>query len=441
MVTLRQAASYALCCVVVVILYPVAAFANTIDVNPGDQISAALASAAAGDTVLVHCGTYDEQGLQMPSGVTLRSEGGDPACVTIASQGADPVLRCTDLPLVSRIEGITFTVAAGGLVAPVARGAGLYISNAAPSISQCVFVDLEADYGGAIYCDDGAVPVFYRCSFTGNLARAVGGAMNCVGTASPTVANCLFADNEAVAGGHAVNASRGATPHLVSSTFSHNEALGGASLMAFDDSVIDLNNSIVFNGVQGKAWAGDYESAPLIACSDLYAIGRNAWPGLLAAMSGSNGNFSADPLFCGDLGGGLPFTLDEVSPCASENSGCGQVGAFPVACTNSTVVGIPETLEQMLPRVTRLRGNYPNPFNPRTTIRYDVQEAGQVNIAIYDVAGRLIKRLVDSNQLAGSHDVQWLGVDQSGRPVGAGVYFVQLKTKLTRDTSSVSLIK
>ena len=140
----------------------------------------ALELVASGDTVLVHCGTYTEQGLQMVDGVTLRSETGDPDCVIIENAGGDPIMTCDGLPGLTNIEGITFTSAPGVDPLPTSRGAGLLIRDARPTITNCVFTDLQADYGGAVYCGNGASPVFSRCTFTDNSARAVGGAMNCI---------------------------------------------------------------------------------------------------------------------------------------------------------------------------------------------------------------------------------------------------------------------
>ncbi len=444
MVTLRQTLGLTAICVVALVSIPLVSAANTIHVQPGEQVEPALTSASAGDTVMVHCGTYEVQGLQMVSGVTLRSESGDPACVRFESSGGEPILACDTLAGISRIEGITFTAVSGGMATPVARGAGMHIYRSGPQVMDCVFIGLEADYGGAVYCNDGAAgvsPMFYRCSFLGNSARAVGGAMNCVNESRPTLVACLFADNEAVTGGHAINAALSAAPQIVTSTLADNGALHGSTLLAFDGGTMSVSNSIITNGSQSLAWSGDFSAAPAIQCSDLFALDQDAWPGLMASMSGIDGNFSADPLFCGDLGGGQPYTLDEISPCAPAHSNCGSMGAFPVACTNSTVTGVPETPAHQLPQVSQLRGNYPNPFNPSTTIRYDVQHAGTVDIAIYDVAGRLIKQIVANNMTAGSHQVQWHGTDQADRPVSAGVYFVQLKTGIARDTQSVSLIK
>jgi hypothetical protein len=79
-----------------------------------------------------------------------------------------------------------------------------------------------------------------------------------------------------------------------------------------------------------------------------------------------------------------------------------------------------------VPAVTTLGQNHPNPFNPVTTIVYEVAEAGQVRIDIYDVSGRLVRRLVDENRGVGRHTASWDGRDGSGNGVHSGVYFYRM---------------
>jgi parallel beta-helix repeat protein len=71
--------------------------------------------------------------------------------------------------------------------------------------------------------------------------------------------------------------------------------------------------------------------------------------------------------------------------------------------------------------------NYPNPFNPKTAIRYEIPTGGHVvRLEVYDLRGRLVKTLVSEEQGAGEHIVVWDGHDESGAPVGSGVYFYRL---------------
>jgi hypothetical protein len=71
--------------------------------------------------------------------------------------------------------------------------------------------------------------------------------------------------------------------------------------------------------------------------------------------------------------------------------------------------------------------NYPNPFNPKTTIDYVVPDAGgAVRLGVYDLSGRLVRMLVDGEQPAGRHVAVWDGCDDRGRELASGVYFYRL---------------
>jgi len=94
-----------------------------------------------------------------------------------------------------------------------------------------------------------------------------------------------------------------------------------------------------------------------------------------------------------------------------------------------------------IPAVTRLEGNYPNPFNPSTTVRYAMKDAGQVSISIYNLKGQLVKTLVNENKKAGNHSVVWNGNDDSGKPVSSGVYMYRMQAAGVNQTRKMMLMK
>jgi hypothetical protein len=85
--------------------------------------------------------------------------------------------------------------------------------------------------------------------------------------------------------------------------------------------------------------------------------------------------------------------------------------------------------------------NYPNPFNPRTSIRYELPAAGPVELRIYDPAGRLVRTLETGEKGAGAHEVDWDGADDRGVPVAAGIYFVRVATERGEASGKVVLLK
>jgi hypothetical protein len=76
----------------------------------------------------------------------------------------------------------------------------------------------------------------------------------------------------------------------------------------------------------------------------------------------------------------------------------------------------------------RLEPSRPNPFRDATSIVFELPVAGEVRLAIYDVRGRLVRRLVDgAERAAGTHEVRWRGLDEGGRPTAPGVYYYRLE--------------
>jgi len=71
--------------------------------------------------------------------------------------------------------------------------------------------------------------------------------------------------------------------------------------------------------------------------------------------------------------------------------------------------------------------NYPNPFNPETTIRYEIGNTAHVEITIYNLLGEEIRHLVNEMQTAGRYDVRWDGTDNAGRKLASGVYLGKIK--------------
>ncbi len=97
--------------------------------------------------------------------------------------------------------------------------------------------------------------------------------------------------------------------------------------------------------------------------------------------------------------------------------------------------------DPVLPQPVRLGQNVPNPFNPLTTISFNLPEAGRATVVVYDVAGKRIRTLVEGSLGAGDHQVTWNGADDGGRPVSAGVYLYRLDSGLIHEVKSMTLVR
>ncbi len=99
---------------------------------------------------------------------------------------------------------------------------------------------------------------------------------------------------------------------------------------------------------------------------------------------------------------------------------------FITATEGQGITGVKDASNR-LPMKLALHQNYPNPFNPTTTIRFAIERPGVIRLEIYDLAGRLVRTLINNeNKIPGEHLAIWDGRDDYGKPVGSGVYFYRL---------------
>jgi len=94
-----------------------------------------------------------------------------------------------------------------------------------------------------------------------------------------------------------------------------------------------------------------------------------------------------------------------------------------------------------IPTSFALRGNYPNPFNPATTIAYDVPVAGRIQIDIHNILGQHVATLVDQPMMPGSYEVVWDGNSDDGRTVSSGIYLYIMRADNFTQTRKMTLLK
>jgi FlgD Ig-like domain len=97
--------------------------------------------------------------------------------------------------------------------------------------------------------------------------------------------------------------------------------------------------------------------------------------------------------------------------------------------------------DDLIAATTALAGNYPNPFNPTTTINYNLTENENVTLKIYNVKSELVNTLVSQEQTAGNHSVVWNGTDNNGNQAGSSVYLYKMKTDKYSGCKSMIMLK
>ncbi len=93
------------------------------------------------------------------------------------------------------------------------------------------------------------------------------------------------------------------------------------------------------------------------------------------------------------------------------------------------------------PLTYELFENYPNPFNPETTLKYQLAHSSDVKIDVYNILGKKVRTLVDGKKAAGSYSIQWDGTNDQGMKVSSGVYFCKMRTQTFNKTSKMLMMK
>ena len=110
-----------------------------------------------------------------------------------------------------------------------------------------------------------------------------------------------------------------------------------------------------------------------------------------------------------------------------------------VATVNGGVSSVPV---QDLQKLVVLQQCQPNPFNPRTMIKYSMARAGRVSLVVHDLSGEIVRVLLNGEMVdPGEHEVIWSGVDKAGREVSSGVYFYRIEALGESETKRMTLVQ
>ena len=233
-------------------------------------------------------------------------------------------------------------------------------------------------------------------------------------------------------------ASRTARANRVRRTCpSSNSSVSGGAGINVASTPLTVTNTISAFNTGGTATANGINvsnTTPVLSCNDVFGNEGMNYGGV-ADPTGTDGNISQDPLFC-DLAGG-DYAIEDGSPCAAgQSGGCGLIGALAAGCG-----GVSPVEDAPAPAAFAVEQNFPNPFNPVTTIRFALPQAARTTVTVFDVRGRLVKTLVDAELAAAQHAVQWRGDDAGGRAVSAGIYFYRVISGDHQAVGRMALIK
>ena len=97
--------------------------------------------------------------------------------------------------------------------------------------------------------------------------------------------------------------------------------------------------------------------------------------------------------------------------------------------------------DETIPSAFNLQGNYPNPFNPTTKINFSVQSPSEMDLSVYAMDGKLVRKILIGNVGTGYHSINWDGKDQSLNSVSSGIYFYRLDAGAQSQTGKMTLLK
>ena len=346
-------------------------------------------------------------------------------------------------------------------------GGGFYIFESNPEIVHSIIEGNSAYDGGGIYCYTNSNPLILYNRIKNNSAIVSGGGIYCYNGSVSNIINNEFSYNEALVGGGI--SILDANPSIINNNFNNNEAVEGGGIHISVSSCIMVNNTISNNtaAYQGGGISITYISSPItintilweneanISGNEIYIRHNDCEPefyycdiqGGLNAFGYEQGvsfngiyenNLDLDPLFLGS--GEDPYSLFMNSPCIDAGTLDLPLGielpeldisGNPRIYNNNVDIGAYEwqgtPVSDWLEVVSYKLRNYPNPFNPTTTISFSVtQNSDFVTLSVYNIKGQFIKTLVSNNFDKGDHSVIWDGNDELGNSVSSGLYLYKL---------------
>jgi hypothetical protein len=428
--------------------------ADAIGANDGSSwddayrdLQTALGAADTGDSVWVAVGTYKPTAgtsrtatFLMKNGVALF--GGFVGVETSVSQrsmrfhwtvlsgeigllgkndNSYHVLSAQSVDSTTILDGfyVTGGNASGG--SPNDVGGGLTVVGGNPTVRNVHFHENSATRGGGVSLS-GSRATLANVVLTGNFA-AFGGGMYTYNSGHEVIVNTTFAGDSVQWQGAAFY-NNGSWPQIVNSILWENKGItqvlniGGAAA-TFSYSIVD-----------GSGGSGSWNS--------IYGI------------DGGN-NLDVDPLLWSVANGDVHLRTDSPAIGVGNN---GAPGLPPTDCDGEPRIGYgtvdigadefgdPTAVGARTPTPrARITSVYPNPFNPTVTVSFDMDVRETVQVAVYDVGGRVIRSLLEGVRDPGPHRVTWDGIDRTGRRVASGVYFIEVETNAWRDHRKVILVK
>lgn len=291
--------------------------------------------------------------------------------------------------------------------------------NALMAVEDCIFSGNTSDEMIRVFLSNAQIS---GCEITNNTC-SYAGAIYCL-QAAASITNCTIADNTS----HGVVIDE--TPAIVNNcVIANNGGFGFTFDEATDASVTFCN---IWQNASGPV--GDPGQGPVLL-GQIVTVNQND------DSSDVYYNISQDPMFINRLEHnfhlqGLSHCIDAGDTTLTDPDGtiC-DIGAYYYPQSEQIEPGLP------IPESHTLLSSYPNPFNPSTNISFVVDQAGLVNLTVFDITGRIVAVLVNETKPAGAYTTYWNATSSRGATLPSGSYWVRLNTPSQQAIHRIVLIR
>jgi M6 family metalloprotease-like protein len=343
------------------------------------------------------------------------------------------------------------------------KGIRISGTNVENIISNCF---ISGSSFSAVLVDTNSRIDILNNTFFENSSNALGAAIEVNTGSDIRIIGNLIANNSAVSGSGGIQCIS-ANP-LISNNIIVNNTAGIAGVLSLknDSQPLIINNTIANNDVSGSVVFvfnsnPDIMNSIILNDGDLFQLINSTidvtYSCLSSEVAGS-GNILADPLFSDPTAGsGISFnalssdwTLQAGSPAIDAGNPDPAYYDPDGSRNDMGAYGGPNSLattglndQELLPSIRNVLNSFPNPFNPTTTILFDLHsnQSEYIEIAIYNLKGQRVKTLLNSTALGFSNSVIWNGTDQNNQSVASGVYFIRLKAGSVNLNKKILMLK
>ena len=318
-------------------------------------------------------------------------------------------------------------------------GGGILLEFSSASLSNVLIQDnVSTNHGGGIKIHVGE-PGLSLDSVTiiNNSAETGGGIDFAYCRDNPTLKNILIADNSMTeSSGGGIYCSRSNLTFSNTTIVRNTSVTERGGIRANWEASIFLVNCILWDNTPEEVFFNEYGGTYSIIMR--FCDIRGGENGIIENDYGTvfwgAGNIDSNPFFCNS--GDLDYHLSANSPCVGSGTNGSNMGALAVGCSLPV-----DIVHEELPGEYALHQNFPNPFNPTTTISYSLPEQATVKLTIFDIQGREIMKLQDEKNDLGNYSIQWSGLDQQENQVSTGVYFCRLEAGTYSQTIKMLFLK